>query len=272
MKKINTIPLDKVINKINKFSQTKIKRRIKLLWLLLSIFGLVGIVAASISTLIEAQQDVDPTRVLTKGWLYFTFISNFLIFTYGFLRYTRLIDENNRTVIFLKNLIATSITITCVVSWTLLVKDEIKTLSDTNTPIKIVSRLFNHTFNPIFFIFLFLIDNKQFESKSNNALHGALKIVIFPVSWLILATIIYFALGGQKEDAFYSFLAFSQNKWYMTLIYVIGISLAFGLFGYLYVRISIIKCVYFAQNEILDDVKNNDIEQNKDNIIDSKEE
>lgn len=229
------------ITEICKFSETIVKRKIKLLWLLVALFGLVGILAATISTFVDAQKDANVQRLYVKAWLYFTFLSNLMIFIYAFLRYTRFFDKYAKTMTIFKNIIATGISITCLVSWTLLVKDEVATLGGKSGPVKVVSRIFNHTLNPIVFVGVYLLDIKINKTTLKQQHFDAFFIMIFPMIWLLMATIIYFSLGAEKEDAFYSFLAYKQNKWWMTLIYLVGITVLFGLFGVLYTYITIVK-------------------------------
>lgn len=210
----------------------------KIIWPLLLLVSSVGIALMWTQTFEFFPREKAPgDRENWKQFLilpfYFTFLSNLCAFLASFFRCTEIIKNEN----FLRRLeifMAVNLTITMLVYWTMIFpRNEI------NSPFSFTATFWIHVITPCLSLIVFFLHNHVYaERVSVKTWRNSIWHLIFPVVWLIVAISIYYILGGNKNDAIYKFLDFNHQAWWMSILVVSGIGIAYYLFTALYTKIT----------------------------------
>lgn len=220
----------------------------KALWTALFAIALTGLVLMFLDCYLRSDIDITgrPGARRVEGWherlifpFYFTFISNVFGLIVSFLRTFKL-DKNVKLLRRLEIFAAVNLVITLIVYWATLFP---KTAPD--TALSWASNMFIHLITPVITVIAFV-----FQTKGNKHTHQYKALckesawhLIFPLAWLAVATILYFALGAAVNydttkipdhnstkvgsGAIYFFLDYCVNAWWITLIYIVAIGGAY---------------------------------------------
>ena len=169
-------------------------------------------------------------------FLYFTVLSNFTGLATSILVIINIISPENKHLQRFKIMAFVNLIVTMIVFWTLIFPS--KTYDNA---MKLTSTLFVHAFTPLIMITAWTIDvlYRKYKVNTSYTMTASLN-VIFPVTWLIMAIILYFAYGAHAKDAFYPFLKLEQNAWWAGVIYIL-------LIGFSYIGLTL-GCVFLLRN------------------------
>lgn len=150
---------------------------------------------------------------------YFTFLSNALAVFASSLRIFNYIKSDYfKTRVDI--MMAANLFITCLVYWALLFP-----FRKPENVIGWISNMIIHLTTPVLSIVVFVIYHRKLKENNDNLNHWKTGNwdMAFLLGWLIIAFIIYFAMGMNKSSAIYAFMNVANQKWYMSLIYLISI-------------------------------------------------
>lgn len=164
---------------------------------------------------------------------YFTFLSNFCAFLASFFRCTGIV-KNEKILRRLEIFMAVNLTITMLVYWTMIFpKNEI------HSSFSFTSTFWIHVITPCMSLIVFFVHNHYYPERiAVKTIHNSLWHLLFPIVWLIIAVSLYYILGGSKNDAIYKFLDFNNQAWWMSIIVVTGIGIAYFGFTTLYTKLT----------------------------------
>lgn len=196
----------------------KLKSQEKYIWWFCFIFALAGVVLMILDcyTRSDSQFRRDPAwyeKVILP--FYFTFISNVM----GVLLPLVKVSPLKKYRKFVRNFeILTSVNLlaTMIVYWSTLYTEH-----NVKTNIAWASNGFVHTATPILIIavtMLFVWLNKV-KIEYKNVYVSTLTLLWFLFTWIVVALIVYFALGMNKDGAIYFFLDVAHNSWWKSLLF-----------------------------------------------------
>ena len=173
-------------------------------------------------------------------WLKFTLISNLFCAIVSFITIINLMNYKNMHLQRLKILMNVNLTITMITFWAVIFPH--RGISYYNASMFVVT-LFAHAIVPIFALVTFFVEIRVTKSIKNNDLNIWISSLInfsFLFLWFFMAICIYYGFGAEKKDSIYTFLAFNQNHWYISIIYTLFLSL-------LYFGVSVLYCWFYKK-------------------------
>ncbi len=213
----------------------------KTIWIALAVIGWVGVILMWVN----AYGTPHAWQYRLHLPFFFTHISNVMGAFIATVMVLGIFSDKVRT--YLKIFAVVNLIVTLLVYWSLVFKDEIPT-----TGLAWTTNITVHLLTPLLMIGAFLVSalkDKEIVDLNMNWKKTFL-FLAFPLTWVVLATIMYYSMGAhekitdpitnlvtQEGDAFYGFLDFNglgdAGKWFMAPIYLFGISglyygLAFG--------------------------------------------
>ena len=202
------------------------KAKIKWWWVLLAFFAMLGIVFTTLSSFIP---DLHTFQRNFKIYLHFTSQANIMGLVVALLI---LANKSSAHVQRLKILALVSLTITCLVFWSLIFPKrgigEYRLFS-------FVGTIIVHAITPILIVVAFLYDS--IKQKNNLYLRKHLTVLllmIYPVLWLIMAIVVYYTINYS----IYSFLNFKVNPVWKSIVYILGITILFVGYSYIYLYLN----------------------------------
>ena len=206
-----------------------------LLWNILFFLALFAFIFMVTSDLVGYKWDGNPNnrQVWQEHiymWLKFTLISNLFCAIVSFITIINLMNYKNQHLQRLKILMTVNLTITMLIFWTVIFPG--RGFSYYN-PVSFTSTIFAHVIVPVFAIITFLVEIWLTRSIKNNGLNiwiTALINLSFLLIWFLMAIFVYYGFGASKKDSIYSFIAFDQKQWYISLLLVLFVG--FSYFGF----------------------------------------
>ncbi len=193
-------------------------------WVILFFSALIGILLMIIYTFVTKTEKLGHKN--NEGiimWFYFTFLSNVIGLIVSSIRvFENIKGIEHKKYNILRLMATTSLIVTFLVYWSYLFPGSLKTHG--MEAFNFTKTLFVHALTPIMMVVVFFYSNfKLREAIKKSPWKESLFTSIYPLVWMIVAIIIYFALGGDKDSAIYSFLNFNKNPAWMFPAFFFGI-------------------------------------------------
>lgn len=228
----------------------KIIKTKKQIWTALFAVSALGVILMAIYHLGVYTQDtskIDKTTlaILTRTpsmerlyfWFYFTFVSNMFAVVLSAAHFCKKINWESKHWQRAKVMMAVNLLITFLVYWIILAKD-----ANWHNGLSVVTNLFVHCFTPMLAITTFLVETEKDRITKRNitALSTAMWNFIFPIVWLIVILILYYATGAKESSAIYAVITDFNHHPLTAAIMIIGVGIAYPIItlggGYLYAR------------------------------------
>lgn len=228
----------------------KINKIKKQIWMALFAISTLGVILMAIYHLGVYTQDTSKIdkasgEILTRTpslerlyfWFYFTFISNMFAVVLSTAHFCKKVNWESKHWQRAKVMMAVNLLITFLVYWIILAKD-----ANWHNGLSVVTNLFVHCFTPMLAIATFLVETEKDRTTKRNitALNTAIWNLLFPVVWLIMILIIYYATGAHGHSAIYAIITDFNHHPLTSALMIIGVGIAYPIItlggGYLYAR------------------------------------
>ena len=209
-----------------------LKDKYRLVWATFFIVALISVTIMITSTFTEPPvKDRSASQEHLILWFYFTFQSNFIgMITSGIITFFK-VDREKPWVQRLKICMVINLTITMIVFWTILFRDPSKYSTFT-----FVSTVLVHAVNPIMALIAFCWDVYKEDYAIKVNVKTTSLLIIYPVVWLIIAVILYYAINDGEHGAIYGFLSFEERPAWLVVLMVFGIGLSYAGFNFAFTK------------------------------------
>ena len=207
-----------------------------IIWFLLMLLTFFGLTLMLIVTYTNSgfktgikHRAVWAENIITP--LYFTFMSNLSAFIVSTLVVFGIIKFESKHTQRLKVFMTVNLTVTCLIFWSALAF-EIKNYS----PLGVVTTTIVHAITPILAITVLIYEARTTsinKEQMASPVHSAVLLTVFPLLWLAMGIIVYYAMGADKDSAIYGFLDFKKSIW-ISIGIIGGISMLYPSLAYGY--------------------------------------
>lgn len=159
-------------------------------------------------------------------WFYFTFISNMFAVVLGATSLFKNHSFDSKHWQRAKVMMVVNLVITFLVYWIMLAKG-----ANWHNGLAVVQNMFVHLLTPILAVVAFLWETEKTDRSKRNisALETVAWNFIFPVVWLIVVLIVYYATGAKESSAIYATITDFKNHPKVTVMTIIGVAIAYPL-------------------------------------------
>ena len=195
-------------------------------WVMLFFSALIGVLLMIIYTFVAKTEKLShKNNEAIIVWFYFTFLSNVIGLIVSSIRvFENIKGIEHKKYNILRLMATTSLIVTFLVYWGYLFPGHLKDNDFKIEAFNFTKTLFVHALTPIMMVVVFFYSNFRLkEAIKKSPWKESLFTSIYPFVWMIVAIIIYFALGGGKNSAIYSFLNFNEKPAWMFPAFFFGI-------------------------------------------------